>query len=395
MASRFVKSKLSDKETSSRDLLLALAFRANASSSDVEDAFFDEKIRALCNRALDASDESDIEATLALLKNEEGTTYEDFLSLAEGCAESYTDTEGIHLLVLVPILAWSRYEIADGKLPDTVALKIASLYRLYFAGTESRVTVGNTLLCPEHLPERLVDVRKLLKTLCTAKGENALVDTSYLLTEKPVPDFSDTRYIALSISAPDINTLFPDRLPGPIEYARNFMEFSLRAKQALRSFTTGSVIDVQFPEAFFAAWRQATLAMRVFALKALVQYVCVEPITPENLMATTAIFTLDEEKLNGQQPEIRIGISLKANPGTIVAGVVWPCEEPELEAAQDYAGQILYSQGIQSIVAHEMRFPLEWCEQCGAPLYATPEGFVTHIENPDEKNARAFAPTLN
>ncbi|MDD7427869.1 MAG: DUF2863 family protein, partial [Sutterella sp.] len=100
-----------------RDTLLTLAYRANDSTSDVEDAYLDGKIKALCNAALDASEESDIEAALALLKDEPGTIYDDFLSLAEGCAESYTDKDGIHLLVLVPILAWSRYEIVCGKMP--------------------------------------------------------------------------------------------------------------------------------------------------------------------------------------------------------------------------------------------------------------------------------------
>ena len=78
-----------------------------------------------------------------------------------------------------------------------------------------------------------------------------------------------------------------------------------------------------------------------------------------------------------------------------MAGVVWPCEVPELESIQDFAGQILFSQGVKSIVSHDIRFPLEWCENCWAPLYANPEGFVTHIESPDEKSAGAFAPTLN
>ena len=378
-----------------RDTLLTLAYRANDSTSDVEDAYLDGKIKALCNAALDASEESYIEAALALLKDEPGTIYDDFLSLAEGCAESYTDKDGIHLLILLPILAWSRYVIVCGKMPDAVALKVASLYRLYFAGPESRVTVGNTLICPEHIPERLLEVRQLLKTLSSAKEKTALVDTSYLLTESPVPDFSDTRYIALSVTAPDASCLFVDSLIDHIELSHRFMEFSLKVREALRSFTTGSVIDVQYPAAFFAAWRQTALAMRVFALKALVQYVCVGSLTPDALIATTAVFSLGEENGQGPQPEIRIGISLKSKPNAVVAGVVWPCEVPELESTQDFAGQILFSQGVKSIVSHDVRFPLEWSEHCGTPLYANPEGFVTHIENPDEESAGPFAPTLN
>ena len=62
-----------------RDTLLTLAYRANDSTSDVEEAYLDGKIKALCNAALDASEESDIEAALALLKDEPGTIYDDYL----------------------------------------------------------------------------------------------------------------------------------------------------------------------------------------------------------------------------------------------------------------------------------------------------------------------------
>ena len=83
MTVKIVKSLFSVSEPDSgRDTLLTLAYRANDSTSDVEDAYLDGKIKALCNIALDASEESDIEATLALLKDEPGTTYDDFLSLA-------------------------------------------------------------------------------------------------------------------------------------------------------------------------------------------------------------------------------------------------------------------------------------------------------------------------
>lgn len=396
MARRFFKHLLSsDSDNPACSKLLALAYRMTDASSNIEDKLLDEEIIAFCNSELERGEDSTIEATLGLLKDEEGTSHDDLLALAEGCAEFFTDKHGAHLLVLIPILAWSRYKIIFGKMPEKTAASIANLYKTYFAGTESRITIGNTLIASEHLPERLCDVRHLLEKLCTKKKQAGVVDTSYLLSSDPPADFSDVRYITLAASAPDAKSLFADFSAERIKRARAFMEFALRVQEELREFATGSCIEVQFPSAFFTAWRQASLAMRLYSLKSLVNYVCLENTTSADLVATTAIFSVvSNEKQQEMQPELRIGISLKSERNKIVAGVVWPCDPQELEIAQSFAGEVLALEGIDTIFAHEQLFPMEWCEQCGAPLYANPDGLVTHIEKPDTQH-NGFAPTLN
>lgn len=377
--------------------LLNLAYRASSSASNVEDRLVDEKIEALCNAALARNEDSDIEAVLNLLKEEEGTQYDDLLALAEGCAEFYEDKSGVHLLVLIPILAWSRYKIRFGKMPQDLGNQIANLYKLYFASSDARISVGNALLAAEHIPERLIDVRRLLTTLVQAKKSSSLADISYLLTADPPDEFSDVRYIALSVSAPRRTGLFDAFSSNRIERARRLMQFSLEARKTLRDFMSGSVIDVQAPSAFFNAWRQAAASERLFSLKALISYVCVEEIHPKNLIATTAIFSnLSESSSENQQPEVRIGISISFAPNKIVAGVVWPCEATELEIAQGFAKEVLVLEGIKTVVAHDQLFPLEWCEQCGAPLYANPEGNVVHVEKLHLPRLELnFQPTLN
>ncbi len=378
--------------------LLNLAYQAADSSSNVEDRLVAEKIEALCNEALSRGMDSDIEAALALLKTEEGTQYDDLLALAEGCAEFFVDKEGAHLLVLIPVLAWSRYKIPFGKMPEALTKEIAKLYKASFLNSHARVCVGNCLIAAEHIPERLTDVRALLTKLTREKKEASLADISYLLTADPADDFSDVRYIALSVSAQGASYLFDAFNLDRITKAHRLMEFSLKAKNALREFMTGSMIEVQAPAAFFTAWRQAAASERLFSLKALVKYVCIEKITPEKLIATTAIFSnLSQENTGPEpQPEVRIGLSLTFDANRIIAGVVWPCEATELEIAQGFAKEVLTLEGIKTVVAHDQLFPLEWCEQCGAPLYANPEGNVTHVEKPNIPLTDVnFKPTLN
>ena len=396
MARRLLKEFPSTEPVNpERDKLLALAYRTGDSTSNAEDRILDKHIEDFCNAALAKGDDSDIEAALAVLKSEEGTNYDDLLSIAEGCAEFYRDKNGAHLLVLVPVLAWSRYGIAFGKMPEVIAKSIADLYKTYFAGVDARVTVGNTLISAEHIPERLVAVRHLLAVLSKPKTHGAVVDTSFLLTASPADEFSDARYVPLAVSAPSEAMLFTPAEKDRISRARDFMDFALKAREVLRYFTVGSFIEVQYPSAFFSAWRQAAVAERLFSLKALVSYVCVGKTTPEDLVATTAIFSIVSEGASREtQPEVRIGISLSWAPEKIIAGIVWPCDPNELEIAQSFAGEVLTMQGVPTVVAHSQLFPMEWCEQCGAPLYANPDGLVIHAERPDSPRGD-FTPTLN
>ena len=398
MARRLFKSDTTPETlTEESRELLNLAYRASDSTSNVEDRLVAEKIEALCSALLSRGIDSDIEAALSLLKAEEGTQYDDLLALAEGCAEYYSDKDGAHLLVLIPVLAWSRYKIAFGKMPQEVSYEIAKLYKSHFASPKAHVSIGNSLIAAEHIPERLTEVRSLLSRLVKPKKDASVVDISYLLTADPTDEFSDVRYVVLGVSAETATDLFDRFSSERIELAHKLMDFSLKARAVLREFMTGSMLEVQAPAAFFTAWRQAVASERLFSLKALVKYVCIEKIRPEKLIATTAIFSnLSENNAAEPQPEVRIGISFTFDANRIVAGVVWPCEPTELEIAQGFAKEVLTLEGIKTVVAHDQLFPLEWCEQCGAPLYANPEGNVTHVEKPNiPRENLNFKPTLN
>lgn len=94
-------------------------------------------------------------------------------------------------------------------------------------------------------------------------------------------------------------------------------------------------------------------------------------------------------------PELRIGISPRRNAERVVSGVAWPVSAEEMESVRELATSVLHAKGLRNIVIHEQDFPLEWCEDCGSPLYANPQGMVVHIEFGDDKDPGSFAPTLN
>ena len=50
---------------------------------------------------------------------------------------------------------------------------------------------------------------------------------------------------------------------------------------------------------------------------------------------------------------------------------------------------VLRESGLTDVVSLEHHFPLEYCDDCGAPLYPSPEGEVVHAEMPEEQGVQA------
>ncbi len=380
------------------DDLVQLALESAESSSHFEDEMCDAALKQACNSIFSTGEDSEIETALHSLKADEDTTaYDALLAAAEDCAQGYSDERGCHQLVLIPILAWSRYQIPSGKLDRECLKFIADRLRDRFASPQATVTMGDTLISADNLPEQLVDVRALVCSLTGGRLQHGKIVSIAKLQKNSAPaDFSDSRYIVAAISAPKPQDLFVPQQTPYIERMRAIMEFSMEVHDCLWPTLMGCVFQVQAPAGFYAAWRQTETAMRVFCLKALVSFVCCMNYVPQNLLVTTALFVNPNESAEGEAAsEIRIGVSTKDRPNAVIAGVVWSMVNEDPDALQQFAADILRIEKVDRIVALDQTFPMEWCEDCGAPLYATSTGEVAHIEMPEEIQQERFAPTLN
>ncbi|MCF0253294.1 MAG: DUF2863 family protein [Duodenibacillus sp.] len=370
------------------------------SGSDLEDAFVEDELRAHCQASLDRLQDAAIEQALARLKDEAGSAYDDLLALAEEASQARVDETGAHLLILIPVFAWSRYTLPFGHLATYAMRKLGAAYLKRYT-TGARIAVGNCLLSAEHIPERLTHVRRLLNGLVAEMkpGEDvAVVDVRSLLTSNPPNDFSDSRYIVAAISADAPEGLFYARGSTYIERARALMDFALEAHDILETELIGSVFEIQAPNAFYAAWRQTETAMRVFAVRSLVDFAGCMGVEPARAVATAGIFRRQGAEEGDPQDgdyEVRISIGSADDPEAVCAGVVWSCLSEEPESTQGFAADVLAACGVQRIVTPDQEFPMEWCEDCGAPLYATPSGNIAHVEEPSEANAQSVPPTLN
>jgi len=87
-----------------------------------------------------------------------------------------------------------------------------------------------------------------------------------------------------------------------------------------------------------------------------------------------------------QLEEYRIGFALKGSTD-VVHGVVWPLLESEDESAELPAQieAVLRETGIEDVIALDHRLPMEYCDDCGAPLYPNADGEPSHAEMPEEQ----------
>lgn len=363
------------------------------SSSRLEDKALDDYLVTMCAESLARGDDTELEAALSLLKEPNPPAYEELLGAAEECAQSVVDEKGAALLMLIPLMAWSRYKNYAGVIDSEILIELAGSVQKHLAGVDAEVAIGNVLFTAENIPESLTDVRKLLNRL--RESTETVVDIRSIVTKAPVADFADTRYMACVVKAPKPSGLFRSPMETVIERARAQMEFCLDAHFLLEMPMIGSVFEVEPPCAFFTAWRQSEAAMRVWTVKSLVDFVACMGHEPQSVIASVAMFVPGAKSAEDAMTEIRVGICPANDPGRVAAGIAWPVMNEEFEQAEGLVNDVLMSKGVTNIVLHPQSFPLEWCEDCGAPLYANADGLVVHVDFAQDEESREVPPTLN
>jgi hypothetical protein len=134
------------------------------------------------------------------------------------------------------------------------------------------------------------------------------------------------------------------------------------------------------PRAYYVACRDADRAARPFSVSASVAFLTTTlGITPAMLSAVVA------GCYNRQLEEYRISF-LVSNDEEVIHGVVWPLlgAEDEMSDVPEEIENTLKEAGVQRVEFLRQRMPMEYCEDCGAPLYPTLDGELVHAELPEE-----------
>lgn len=360
--------------------LLWLANGLAQSGSRAEDLFWERQLGEAIDRLLEEGAEDTFNTALDHLHGADARAYDELADFIESRAESAAGVSSEHdiLLIAAPVLAWSRYRIPANTIPAAVLANLKVHLQAHVLADKVKIALADFFFSPDQLPQGYCATAAFAAELGRAAlaGRDLNVDTEGL--PETTQFLSDTRYLLAAVAVPKGAALFGWQEPARTR-DEALTQWRMQGGACLAPLLPGCATEVVLPEAYFAASRQADSQSRPYSIRASVAFLGAELETPAaNLRAVIAPFH------DRELEEYRVGLMVRGND-QIVHGVVWP-----LLGAEDTASEspseieaVLRDCGVTDIVNLEHRFPLEYCDDCGAPLYPSPEGEIVHAEMPE------------
>ena len=366
--------------------LVWLASGLADSGSRVEDRYWEQQLSARLDHLLTEDEEETLNAALDHLFSAAPPGYDELADFIESRAESAAGVSPQHdiLLIAAPVLAWSRYRIPATSIPPAVLANLRVHLQAHILARGANLSLADFLFSPDQLPQGYCATAEFARVL----GNSALENRDLRIETEGMPEttqfLSDTRYLLAAVAVPRGAALFRWQEPdgtrdGALE------QWRAQGGACLTPLLPGCAVDLVLPDSYFAASRAADKDSRPYSVRASVAFLATTLETPAaNLRAVVAPFW--ERTLE----EYRIGFTVRGRD-EVVHGVVWPLLGAEDETT-DCVAQIetvLRESGLTDVVSLEHHFPLEYCDDCGAPLYPSPEGEVVHAEMPEEQGVQA------
>jgi hypothetical protein len=378
------------------DTLAKLARRLSESGTRIEDRLWERRLVELVNDRLSRGFGDAIEAALDELGSEHPRAYDDLADLAESCAESTTvEIDGEPhdaLLLAIPLLAWSRYRLPATTLSPAMVEAVAVQLAAHLAPRGARCAIADFLFSIDQLPESLGEVRDMAEQLFSAAVQDGRLRIDAKGLREPIAMLADARYLLAAIVVPQGSPLFHWQQTGvdPDSKLSAIQSFRDQLDNVLSPIMTGCKFRVLAPDALHAALRHGDRELREFSLEAAVSFLKLSfDLSPSALQATLAPY---EEKRERSSPEIRIGISRAAEDDVVIEGVVWPLLGDDEERSLEEIEAALRRLGIARLVTHSHRFPMEFCDDCGAPMFPNVAGHSVHTEPPDDGEEQPSTP---
>ncbi|RJG11398.1 DUF2863 family protein [Massilia cavernae] len=381
--------------------------------SRLEERTFERHLDMQLQKLLKTAHQDTIDATLNVLFKDDLNAYDVLMEGVEAVSESSTMTEmhdGVEtthqaLLIAAPVLAWTRFSIASGTIPGEILTSLSAHFGAHLLAEGTQMSMAPTLFAIDQLPRTHAETYALTHKLAQAAHKGAAVKP----IAKPAdtaPFLADTRYLLVAVVAPLGAPLFRWQEP---QYLNNFMAERTNALEQWRTQATPSVsrllpgcgVELLLPEAYYVACREADKLIRPVSIRAAVHYLTnTLGVEASDLRAVIAGF--GEETTDGQIDEYRVSFTMRQE-AEVIYGIVWPLygqedeEGTPLEGLTHSAlatGEIvrpideivahLNDCGITHIKKHTERFVVEYCDDCGAPLFADPVGELVHAEMPED-----------
>ena len=407
----------SQKLSADSQRLSTLAQAVGQAGSRLEERSWERALDVQLTKLLKTSHQDTVDAALNSLFAADLTAYDVLMDSVEAVSESTTitvETEGAPvqydvLLVAAPILAWTRYAIASGPIPADVLNTLSAHFSAHLLADGTKLAMASNLFSIDQLPRTHAETYAKMNKLAQAAVKGVAVKSDVKPPET-APFLADTRYLMAAVVAPAGSPLFRWQMPGAhlhqADERRTALEaWRTQATPTVARLLPGCGIELLLPEAYYMACREADKLIRPVSIRAAVHYLThTLACEPADLRAVIAGF--GEEAAEGQVDEYRVAFTRRADTD-VIYGVVWPLYGQEDEEGTPPEGPLAGGIGalltprtpVEEIVEHlteagvtvvkklSERYVAEYCDDCGAPLFADPAGELVHAEMPEDAPA--------
>lgn len=379
-------------------------------ASRVEERAWERQLDTQLQKLLKTNHQESIDLALNVLFKDDLGAYDVLMDTVEAVSESASmveqqdggDVTWQALLVAAPILAWTRFSIATGNIPSELLNTLSAHFSGHLLAEGTRLAIAPTLYSIDQLPRTHAETYALTHKLAAAAHKGGTIKPAAREAET-APFLADTRYLLVAVVAPQGAPLFRWQEP---QHHTHFAEERNRALEQWRAQATANVarllpgcgIELLLPEAYYVACREADKLIRPISIRAAVHYLTnTLGVEASDLRAVIAGF--GEEASDIQIDEYRVSFTMRQSPD-VVYGIVWPLYGQEDENGTPMEGPLAAGPTpltpINEIVAHlndagiahikriNERYVAEYCDDCGAPLFADPTGELVHAEMPED-----------
>ena len=362
--------------------LLWLANGLADSSSRAEDHFWDQRLADAVDGMLRADDEDAFNTALDHLSTTSPHAYDELADMIESRAEGALNSDDQHdvLLIAAPVMAWSRYRIPAAPIAAAVMANLRVHLKAHVLAKGVKLALADFLFSPDQLPQGYCATADFAIHL----GKSAGDDTDLHIKTDNLPEtaqfLSDTRYMLGAVVVPKGAPIFRWQ-EEECTREQALEQWRAQGGACIAPLLTGCAFEVVLPNAYFAASREADKASRPYSIQASAAFLSTTLDAPAaGLRAVVAPF------FERQVEEFRIGFTLRGQ-NEVVHGVVWPLLGAEDESSETLAEieATLRACGIADVLVLDNEFPMEYCDDCGAPMYPSPEGEAVHAELPEEQ----------
>ena len=390
------RTKSSQRTSPDVERLVADSISLAASGSKIEDLFWEDHLNLRLMRLLKSQNQNVIDAALDQTFRINTVAFEVLADSAETLAESLVmehDGEQWEVLLLaLPIVAHTRYQIPSGPLSVAAVEATATALHNAIASPDTRLAIVPWLYSIDQMPHSHCQTRLLTEALANAAIAGTEIKLELRDMLETIAVLADPRFIIAAIAARSGAPLFRWQAepPARIERGMSLIGWQNAMQDSALALLPGCDFELLLPEAYFTNCRLADKHVRPLSIRAAANFLeSTLGILPAGLSCVVGAF--GEE----QADEYRISFSAKGS-SEIMYGVIWPLYDRE-SVANDALNDLsedespikkicdaLRDAGIEDVFRHAMLFEPELCDDCGAPLFPDRSGEAVHAEMPDD-----------